>query len=144
MMLIKNLFSVFCFVLLLTATPAIADAQYIPDEEIVVAGHTVTITVPGVEQFAIVYRPGSNISDTVRIQLKNATYRWTPREAGLVALVTPEGPVQTVSVRFDEYPFWGLFIMVGAGFILFGGAIYASIKLFGRETPDEVASRPDT
>ncbi len=134
--------AVFAFMILSSASHV--KAQYIPEEEIIVAGQSVTITVPHSETLSIVYRPGSNISDTVRVPLEDAKYRWTPREAGIVALITPEGPVQTVSVRFEEFPLSGYIILFGAGFILFGGAIYASIKLFGKETPDEIASRPDT
>ncbi len=132
------------FFLLTVAAVSTVKGQYIPKEEIIYANETVQITVPGAETLTIVYRPGSNISDTVRVSVEDRTYRWTPREAGIVALSTPDGAVQTVSVRFEDVPFWGYFILFGAGFILFGGAIYTSIKLFGKETPDEIASRPDT
>lgn len=130
--------------LLFIAIPLQTKAQYIPKEEVIVAHQSVTLTLPDAKNLTIVYRPGSNISDTVRVPVDSGTYNWTPREAGIVTLKSSNGPQQTVSVRFDEAPFWGFFIMFGAAFILFGGALFASIKLFGKETPDEIAARPDT
>lgn len=96
----------------------------------IVAHETVKLSLANAKKLSIIYRPGSNISDTVRVQLNGNTYNWTPREAGIVALKTPEGPKQTVSVRFANTPFGGLVIMFGAAFILFGGAIFSAIKLF--------------
>lgn len=126
----------------LTVQPAAA--QYVAEDEVLVAGEPVTLTLPAADTLVITYRPGSNISRVEYVPVTGASYTWTPSEAGLVALATSEGPVQTVSVRFDEVPFAGLFILFAAGAILFGGATFASVKLFGKESPEMLTDRPDT
>jgi len=134
----------FLFLVLLFSAPFAAKGQYVSKDEVIVEHKTVKLNLPNTKRVTIVYRPGSNISDTVHVQINNGTYNWTPREAGIVALKTPDGPKQNISVRFDYTPFWGLFIMFGAAFVLFGGATFAAIKLFGKETSQEIAARPDT
>lgn len=116
--------------LLFFALPCGVKAQYIPQKKVITAHKTVKLTLPNAKKLSIIYRPGSNISDTVQVTITNNTYNWTPQEAGIVALKTSNGDKQTISVRFASTPFWGLFIMFGAAFVLFGGAIFGAIKLF--------------
>lgn len=121
-----------------------ASAQYANADSVLTVGQPITLTVSQADTLTFIYRPGSNISDTVHVPIVGNNYRWTPSEAGLVALTTPNGDTQDVSVRFDDVPLAGYIILFGAAFILLGGAIFASSKLFGKETPKEIAQRPDT
>ncbi len=131
-------------ILLLLAAARPAQAQYVAEDEAIVAGEPVTLSLPAADTLVITYRPGSNISRVERVPVTDASHTWTPREAGLVALSTPGGALQTVSVRFDSTPVWGLFILVLAGGILFGGATWASVNLFGKASPEMMTDRPDT
>jgi len=51
---------------------------------------------------------------------------------------------QNVSVRYAAYPASGIFILIVAGTILFGGAGFAMGKLLSEETPEALERRPDT
>lgn len=132
----------FAALLLLLAGPL--KAQYLNTHEVLKAGQEVQLTIPGADTLLVTYRPGSNISETIRIPVEGKHFTWTPREAGIVALSTPDGPTQNVSVRFDAFPFPGFVILIAAGSILFGGALFASVKLFGKESAEQIAARPDT
>lgn len=121
-----------------------ATGQYVQAGEVLIAGQPVTITAPGADTLVITYRPGSNISQVKRISLTETGYTWTPHTAGITALSTPGGAAQTVSVRFNRLPLPGLIVFIIAGTILFGGAALASVKLFGKGTPEMFTDRPDT
>ena len=69
----------------------------------------------------VVWRPNSAIPDTVSLDPTGTTFEWTPTRAGVASIVTPEGS-QNVSVRYSSYPATGIFILIVAGTILFGGA----------------------
>ena len=128
---------------LLAAAPAAA--QYAATEQPVVAGDTLTLTLPAaVDTLTVTYRPGSNIKRVEHVAVSGGRHVWAPREGGLIALSTPGGPSQTVSVRFRRAPIGGLIILILAGGILFGGAAFASIKLFGKQPDTSLTDRPDT
>lgn len=127
---------------LLCAVPA--QAQYVDANEIFTAEQPVNISVPQADTLIITYRPGSNIAETQIAAVSGDTYVWTPKEAGLVSLATPGGPVQTISVSFAGFPVQGFIVLIIAGGILFGGATYASINLFGKASPEDLTDRPDT
>ena len=78
----------------------------------------------------VVWRPNSAIPDTVSLDPTGTTFEWTPTRAGVASIVTPEGS-QNVSVRYSSYPATGIFILIVAGTILFGGAGFAMGKLLG-------------
>lgn len=135
------------FTIILCALFAIsskANAQYITTGETLIAGTPVTISVPQADTLFLTYRPGSNIAEIETVLTKEATYEWTPREAGIIALSTPNGPTQTVSVRFRSLSYQGLIVFILAGGILFGGALFASFKLFGKKSSKTLTDRPDT
>lgn len=119
-------------------------AQYIQDDEILTAGEMVIVSVPSADTLIVTYRPGSSISETETFPVAGGRFEWLPRQAGIASLSTPGGPSQTVSVRFSTFPFAGFIVLILAGGILFGGAILASISLFGKTSPELFASRPDT
>ncbi|HEX6981810.1 MAG TPA: hypothetical protein VF181_03530 [Balneolaceae bacterium] len=127
---------------LLCATSA--KAQYVEANEIFTAGQAVNVSVPQADTLIITYRPGSNIAEVQKVAVSGNTYKWTPKEAGLVSLATPGGPAQTVSVSFGGFPVQGLIVLIIAGSILFGGALYASVNLFGKASPEAITDRPDT
>lgn len=126
----------------LSASPAAA--QYVPEGEVLTTGEAVTINVPDADRLLITYRPGSNISETDTIAVEGMSYAWTPRSPGIVSISTPGGTTQTVSVRFDGIAASGLVILVVASGILFGGALFSAIKLFGETSPEMLTDRPDT
>lgn len=141
-MLTRSFKSILFSAVLLIA-PAV-QAQYVQSDKIFVEGETIDIPLSGAESLTVTYRPGSKIAEKETILADNSMVTWKPKTAGIVALSTPDGPVQTVSVRFREYPFSGFVILILAAGILFGGAGFSAYKLFGKTSPDDLANRPDT
>ena len=96
-----------------------------------IQGQAVRITLDEpTESVKVVWRPNSAIPDTVALDPSGTSFEWTPSRAGVASIVTPEGS-QNVSVRYDSYPASGIFILIIAGTILFGGAGFAMGKLLG-------------
>jgi hypothetical protein len=109
--------------------------------EVPIQGRPVQITLDApVDRVEVVWRPNSAIPDTVVLDATGTSFVWRPTRAGVarIALVSGEERLErNVSVRFDTYPAAGIFILIVAGTILFGGAGFAMGKLFGEETlPD--------
>lgn len=136
-------FSIMLIIFTITGTLP-ANAQYVKADKVLTARQPVTISVPEADTLIITYRPGSNIAEIQKVAVTDKSYEWTPKEAGLVSLSTPDGPAQTVSVRFSTFPFQGLTVMIIAGGILFGGAVFASVNLFGKTSAEMLTDRPDT
>ena len=109
-----------------------AAAQYQFSTEELYATQEVTVTVPTPSDTLIVtYRPNSSIPIEERIPTNaQGSAAWTPRYPGVVALSTPGGPTQNVSVRFLTTPWNGVAVLTLAGLILFGGIIFSFRKLF--------------
>lgn len=100
-------------------------------------GEEVTITFDTAPESAqVVWRPNSAIPDTMDLGASGTSLTWTPDRAGVATIVTPDG-TKNVSVRYTSLPVLGLFVLVGAGLILFGGAGMAMRALLsGDELPD--------
>ena len=132
--------------LLLLAGTGEAAAQYVDLAEKPHVGDPVTVTLGGADTLLVTYRPNSSIARLVRIPAEGRqTVVWTPAEAGVVALATPGGGQQNVSVRFDAPPLGGILVLLAAGTILFGGAVFAFVKLFQGPPPEsDPPVRPDT
>ncbi len=114
-----------------------------------IQGRPVQITLEQpVDRVEVVWRPNSAVSDTVALDATGTSFVWRPTRAGVarIALITGgERVEENVSVRYDRYPGSGIFILIVAGTILFGGAGFAMGKLLGEETLDDLAERrPDT
>ena len=125
--------------------PRAARAQYVEQDEILVAGQPVTLSLSEADTLMVTYRPGSSISHTEELRAAGGQLEWTPAQAGIAALTTPGGPTQNVSIRFARLPVLGVIVLIVAGGLLFGGIAYASNKLFGREPTSAVVDhRPDT
>jgi hypothetical protein len=109
-----------------------ATAQYQFSTENLYANQEVMVTFPTPSDTLIVtYRPNSSIPIEDRIPTNAAgAAAWTPRYSGVVALATPGGPTQNVSVRFLTTPWSGVVVLTLAGLILFGGIIFSFRKLF--------------
>lgn len=97
------------------------------------------------------YRPGSRVSHTEELGQTDGEGRlhWTPSDAGIVALeaelpATGTAPATTLSrnlsVHFQGVPWAGVFIMLVAGTILYGGVILG----FKRLTSGPQGLPPDT
>lgn len=129
----NNRFSIFSYFLIVFSLIAFstASAQYVKADQLFTAGQTTTIHTNGAKQLNIIYRPGSNISQTKTVKVTAASYEWVPQKAGIFAITTPNGPSQTVSVSFGSFPVIGLIVLLVAGSILFGGATFAAVNLFG-------------
>ncbi|MEM6327374.1 MAG: hypothetical protein AAF791_09680 [Bacteroidota bacterium] len=93
----------------------------------------VTLDQPA-ESVQVVWRPNSAIPDTVALSPDGTTFEWTPSRAGVATVITPEGS-QNVSVRYSSYPGSGIFILIIAATILFGGAGFAMGKLLSDDGP---------
>lgn len=110
------------------AAPPPAMAQFVPEDADLFVGRPVRIVgaAPG-DTLVVTYRPSSSIPQTETLVGARV---WTPSQAGVVRLAGPGEVTQNVSVRFQGTPVQGLFVLFGAGLILFGGAGYAFRKLF--------------
>ena len=111
-----------------------------------VAGRPFALDLPaGADTVVVIYRPGSAIAEADTLFAEGASpFPWTPRQAGAVR-VEAGGTARTLSVRFDDPPLLGITIMLLAGLILFGGAVYATRKLLADGPPEiEPERRPDT
>ncbi len=121
-----NMLRTLLFLFLLLGVAAPASAQYVAEDARLYIEQPVALTLPG-DTLVVTYRPNSSIA---RVDTLVGTRAWTPRQAGVVKLQAPGGEAQSVSVRFDRTPASGLFVLIGAGLILFGGAGFAFRKLF--------------
>ncbi len=108
-----------------------------------IKGHPTVVTLDSLaEQVQVIWRPNSAISDTVTLDVSGQTFTWTPTQAGVATMTTSNGTSQNISVRYDSYPASGIFILIIAGTILFGGAGFAMGRLFGGEMPEEGYQMP--
>lgn len=109
-----------------------AAAQYTLSAPRLYVGEPVTVTLPqAVQALEVTYRPNSSIATTETLTPAGGlTVEWTPTQAGVVRLSSAAAGGQNVSVRFQETPTSGLLVLILAGTILFGGAAFASVKLF--------------
>lgn len=109
-----------------------AAAQYQFSTEKLYANQEVTVTVPTpLDSLIVTYRPNSSIPIEDRLLTnEQGSAAWTPRYPGVVALATPDGPTQNVSVRFLTTPWSGVVVLTLAGVILFGGIVVSFRKLF--------------
>lgn len=123
-------------VLCLASMPSRAQSITITPEIAVVGQETMLRFGAPVDTLFVTYRPNSVVAqrDTIRVGGFNSV-RWTPKRAGVVRLALPGGANQNVSVRFTEAPLSGLLILIGAGLILFGGAIFSMRALLSGEPP---------
>ncbi len=104
--------------------PSRASAQQVPEiPGIARVGQPIELTIPEGSTLVVTYRPNSSIarSDSMPIG-PDRTVTWTPEQAGVVALAIDGGPTHNVSVRFRSVPWLGVFVLLAAGSILFGGA----------------------
>ncbi len=117
----------------------LAPAQISLSDEHPVQGEPVTITLPEpASELIVTYRPNSSIArvDTLRAEPPATAFLWTPRQAGVASLSIPtEG--RNVSVRFQGLSGSGIFVMIIAGTLLFGGAGFAFYILFKDEEEDD-------
>jgi len=136
-------------VLLLAAAPAAGQSatsiSVLPER--LVAGDQATLTFDApVNAVVTTYRPNSAIPIVDTLVVGGFTsVRWTPERAGVVRVSVPGGPSRNVSVRFTALPVAGLFVLIAAGLILFGGAAWAMRKLLSDGPPRTLPEvRPDT
>ena len=130
-----------CLLLMLAlGFAASADAQITTSPDVIVRGHSVTVTFSEpTDSLLVTYRPNSGIAFEEVVPASGTSATWTPSRPGVVALATPAGASQNVSVRFDRTPVSGLVILTLAGLVLFGGAGFAMRALL-RE--DDVPDMP--
>lgn len=121
---------------LLLALPAAAQPVTLAPE-IPEVGQETTLRFAEPQDYVVVtYRPNSIVAlrDTIRIGGFESV-KWTPARAGVVRIGLPDGSGQNVSVRFTGIPLSGLLILIFAGTILFGGAVFAMRKLLEGDEP---------
>lgn len=127
--------ALFLFVALLTLPASGQPVTLAP--EIPEVGQEATIRLAEPADYVVVtYRPNSIIAqrDTIRIGGFDSV-KWTPKRAGVVRIGLPDGGGQNVSVQFTGVPLSGLLILIFAGLILFGGAVFAMRKLLEDDAP---------
>lgn len=136
-------------VLFLAATPASGQTattiSVLPERLVVGDQATLTFDAP-VESVITTYRPNSAIPVVDTLVVGGFTsVRWTPERAGVVRVAVPGGASRNLSVRFAALPLAGLFVLIAAGLILFGGAAWAMRKLLSDGPPRTLPEmRPDT
>jgi hypothetical protein len=94
-------------------------------------GRATTIHVPEmVDQVIITYQPDAPAIQRVETILGGGTQDvvWRPQHPGVVR-IEAAGVTKEVSVRFDGVPLSGVLIMLIAGTILLGGAIWSMRQL---------------
>ncbi len=138
--------ALFFLALLVLAVPVAAQPITLTPE-IPVVGQEMTLQFQApVDTVFVTYRPNSAVArrDTIRVG-EAQSMRWTPKRAGVVRIGLPDGTTQNVSVRFTETPLAGVFVLLIAGLILFGGASWAMMKLFSDgATTFDPEDLPDT
>lgn len=138
--------SILTALLALLALPAAAQPiTVIPEKPIVGQEATLQLGAP-VDTVFVTYRPNSAVArrDTIRLGGFDSV-KWTPAQAGVVQIRLADGTAQNVSVRFAQTPLLGVLILLGAGLILFGGAIFAMRKLLSGDAPRLMPEElPDT
>jgi hypothetical protein len=135
--------------LLFSAAPALGQAatSISVSPERIVAGEKATLTFDApVDAVVTTYRPNSAIPIVDTLTVGGFTsVRWTPERAGVVRVAVPGGPSRNLSVRFAALPTAGLFVLIVAGLILFGGAGWAMRRLLSDGPPrTHPEVRPDT
>lgn len=128
-----------CIFLLTTAVPAVGQIAVSPETPVEGQPVALSFSQP-VDTLTIVYRPGSTTSTTETLALHgDMSTTWTPTRAGVVRLAPNDQGAQNVSVRFQKTPGLGIFIMIAAGMILFGGIGFAlrSMLRDGNELTEE-------
>ncbi len=119
--------------------PARASAQMPvpPIQETLHVGQPVKLELPGADSLVVTYRPSSRIARTETIPVgPGGRVAWTPAQAGVASLSVDGGPARNVSVRFAGTPWRGVFVLVAAGTILFGGAGFGLSRILGGD--DEI------
>lgn len=111
--------------LLWAASPVVAQIEISPESPI--EGDVTSLRFPApIDTLEITYRPESVTSTSETLVLDGATSaEWTPTRAGVVQLAFGDQQTQNVSVRYRETSGLGLFVMIVAGMILFGGIGFA-------------------
>lgn len=103
---------------------------------------TLTFDAPQ-DTVLVIYRPGSVTADTSLLRAGGDVLTFAPDRAGVVRIQAGEAS-QALSVRYPSPPLGGLFVMIAAGVILFGGAAASMRALFASDAPPEVPRRADT
>lgn len=136
--------------LLIFSQPAMGQIELEPVKP--TKGEVVMVSVdPPADSLLLVYRPNSAVAREEWLVSDQADghFEWTPSDAGVVAMAAG-GQVRNVSVRFAGVSESGIFVMVLAFCLLFGGASFAFRLLFsdpeaGKHTKElDVSHRPDT
>lgn len=110
--------------------------------EMVTAGQPTTVVVTSADgtplagmEVKVLYRPGSQVSSSQTVGVTDAAgnIAWSPEHAGLVTLsgTSPDGTVlsSNFAIRFAGVPVSGVLIMLGAGILLYGGALRGFLDL---------------
>lgn len=110
---------------------------------------TVTLEAPS-NKLLITYRPNSAVAkkDSIMLQAAGTSFNWTPKNPGVVSLAAGDKS-RNVSVYFAGISWSGIFTMLLAGCILFGGIFYAFRLLFQDAAEDgtldlDPSQLPDT
>lgn len=128
---------------LLLGAPLVA-AQPTFSPEIPVRDQPVTVTFEApADEARVIYRPGSVAADTVVLATSGAEVTFSPEQAGVVRVEAGDEALP-LSVRFPSAPLSGLFVMIGAGMILFGGAAFAMRALLSGDKLPDLSKRADT
>ncbi len=77
----------------------------------------------------ITYRPNSNIEKKEVLKSNNSIFEWIPKKEGVVSIKSSNETIN-VSVRYQNFSVSGLFVLLFAGTVLFGGVAIAFRVLF--------------
>ncbi len=126
--------------LVLLFAPAAFATEFTFDEEPLVAGKAVTVSVhhDGVPlrgaKVQVTYRAGSVVEQTVELPPLDdeGSTSWTPDQPGITNLEVTRGGISAnhrVAIRFASFPLSGLAVFLFAGTLLFGGVILGFRRL---------------
>ena len=146
-----NKYRILIFTIIILCSGMISHANEIEiSSDVLFKGEPVTITLEkAVDSIFITYRPNSQVvkEEILTADTPSKTFEWAPLEAGVVAIQAGSS-AKNVSVRFKGISGSGIFIMILAGLLLFGGATYAfRLLMYGKPPSDfdaDIQHRVDT
>ncbi len=96
----------------------------------------ITLGIPA-DKITFIYQPDSLVARKITLETNGRLkVNWTPNKAGVVTIKAGNAS-RDVSVKFDGTPLGGVFMMLLAGLVLFGGVALCAKLIFkgGRSTP---------
>lgn len=143
-----NIKSIIIYLTIFIYSPLVKANIEISDK--IVAGESTPMKLSSVssDTISFTYRPNSIISfnDTIITSGTENEIIWTPERAGIVSISSKHSGSKNVSVYFNGISYSGIFVLILAALILFGGVLFSFKVLLEKEDGREIITNqfPDT